>query len=299
MPISAKTLAALEETFILADDRRLTFKGLFYGPSGVGKTVEAMEVAQIVTPVDKEILFIDTSDGWVSLKNHPGLSRRTRLMNYEGLSQYEAIVQALQEGAGSFAKVGTIVFDEISTTGKRDLNNVAKATALGEFEAMEFKHYNIATRRMERILTEIMKLRETHNLIFVSHMKERKNKRTEISVREPSVMPAFGETLKEGLHLVAFMQTDIKHSEKDTGTAKYVWTMQVHPSKMTVAKTRIGGLDIIVSPKQFNERLKTWISRENTTLSDVEEIVELPEEKEIKADVDDNVTFAGYEIGEN
>lgn len=296
MALSPKMLAALEESFILMDDKRLTFKGLLYGVSGVGKTVEAMEIAQIVTPEDKEILFIDTSDGWVSLLNHPGLTRRTRPMAYKGLSQYEALVAALSEGAGSFGKVATIVFDEISTTAKRDLLNVAQATGLGEYEAAEFKHYNIATRRMERILMELLKLRETHNLIFVSHMKERENKRTGISIRQPSVMPAFGETLKESLHLVAFMQADIKHSEKDTGTAKYVWTMQVHPSKMTVAKTRIGGLDIIVTPKVLNERLKTWITRENTTLSDVDTIAELPEEKEISADVSDNVTFAGYEV---
>lgn len=296
MPISPKMLAALEESFILADDKRLTFKGLIYGPSGVGKTVEAMEIAQIVTPPDKQIVFIDTSDGWVSLMNHPGLGRRTRPMAYQGLSQFKVLVDALEEGAGSFGSVGTIVFDEISTTGKRDLSKVIKATGLGEYEAAEFKHYNIATRRMEDILTEIFRLRESHNLIFVSHMKERENKRTGIKVREPSVMPAFGETLKEGLHVVAFMQADIKHSEKDTGTAKYVWTMQVHPSKMTVAKTRIGGLDIVVTPKQFNDRLKTWITRENTTLSDVDTITELPEEKEIDADVSDNVTFAGYEV---
>lgn len=228
MPLTPKELEALERTFIEFDDKRLTFKGLIFGLSGMGKTVEAMEMAQIVTPPDKKILFIDTSDGWVSLMNHPQLMRRSKPIAYRGLSQIKMIVEALKAEQGSFAGYGTLVFDEISTTAKRDAPRVYEATGLKEFEAAEFKHYNIATRRMEDVLSKVMELRETHNLIFVSHMKERKNKRTEIVVREPSVMPAFGETLKEALHVVAYMQADIKHSDKDK-TAKYYWTMQVHP----------------------------------------------------------------------
>lgn len=300
MAVSAKTLAALEEAFILADDKRLTFKGLLFGLSGVGKTVEAMEMAQIVTPANKEILFIDTSDGWVSLLNHPQLMKRTRVMAYQGLSQYEALVDAMKEGVGSFGNVGTIVFDEISTTGKRDLVNVLGATKLGEFEAAEFKHYNIATRRMEKVLTKLLELRESHNLIFVSHMKERKDKVTERVSKEPSVMPAFGESLKEALHVVAFMQADVQHAEKGAKAAVYKWTMQVHPSKTIVAKTRIGGLDVIVSPKVFNDRLRTWITRDDNTMAGDVEPVELQDEIPIKnnTDVSDQVAFTGYEIGE-
>lgn len=300
MPVDQKTLKALEETFILADDKRLTFKGLIFGESGVGKTVEAVRMAQIVTPPDKQILFIDTSDGWVSLLNHKaeGILERVRPMAYHGLSQYEALVEALKAGQGSFGSVGTIVFDEISTTAKRDLVNVEKATQLGEFDAPEFKHYNIATRRMEKVLTKMLELRETHNLIFVSHMKERENKITKIKKKEPSVMPAFAETLKESLHVVGFMKADIKHDEKG-GTPKYVYTMQVHPSKMVTAKTRIGGLDVIVDPVKFNERLVTWISRNDNTMEDGERSeVELNDEIQVGGDADDQAPFAGFEVEE-
>lgn len=296
MALSPKIMAELEKAFILADDKRLTFKGLLYGESGVGKTVEAVKMAKIITPPGKKILFIDTSDGWVSLMNHPGLMEDVVPMEYQALAQYEAIVEALKEGIGKFGEVATIVFDEISTTAKRDMVSVAKGTKLGEFEAPEFKHYNIATRRMENVLTKLLELRESHNLIFVSHMKIRKNKQTEIEKREPSVMPAFGETLKESLHVVAFMSADIKHGEKDS-TARYVWKMQVHPSKSTVAKTRIGGFDVVVSPEKFNERLATWISRNDTTIEGDRPEVELPDEVAVGEDADD-IPFTGYEVNE-
>lgn len=300
MAVNQKILAELEKTFILADDKNLTFKGLFFGESGVGKTVEAVRVAQIVTPPDKQILFIDTSDGWVSLLNHKaeGILERVRPMAYRGLSQYEALVEALKEGAGSFGSVGTIIFDEISTTAKRDLVTVEKATDLGEFDAPEFKHYNIATRRMEKVLTKLLELRESHNLIFVSHMKERENKVTKIKKKEPSVMPAFSETLKESLHVVGFMTADIKHGEKG-GTPQYVYKMQVHPSMMVTAKTRIGGLDVIVDPKKFNERLVTWISRNDTTMEVGERAeVVLNDEIRVGGDADDQAPFAGFEVEE-
>lgn len=296
MAISAKHLAELEKAFILADDKRLTFKGLFFGESGVGKTVESVRVAQIVTPADKKILFIDTSDGWVSLMNHPGLTDRLIPMEYQALAQYEALVEALKEGAGSFGDIGTVIFDEISTVSKRDMVSVAKATKLGEFDAAEFKHYNIATRRMERVLTKLLELRETHNLIFVSHMKERENKVTGVRKKEPSVMPAFAETLKESLHVVAFMSSDIKHDEKG-GAPKFIYKMQVHPSKMTVAKTRIGGFDVIVSPDRFNERLTTWISRNDNTIEGDRPEVVLDDEVKVGGDSDE-APFTGYEVDE-
>jgi hypothetical protein len=68
---------------------------------------------------------------------------------------------------------------------------------------------------------------------------------------------------------------------------------------MTTAKTRIGGLDVIVSPKVFNDRLRTWITREDNR-QELEDRapVELDEEKEINADVEDQTTFAGYEVGD-
>lgn len=297
MATAQELLKELEDSFILLSDKRLTYKSLIYGVSGVGKTKEAMEEAQIVTPEDKEILFLDTSDGWVSLLNHPHLCRRTRPMAYKGLSQLTTLVDALEAGAGSFASVGTVVFDEISSAAKRDFVNVMDGTGLGEFDAPEFKHFNIATRRLEKVLDQILRLRESHNLIFVSHMKERKDERTKIVTKAPSIMPAFAETVKESLHLVTFMQADIKHSNTETGPASYYWSMQVHPSKMVTAKTRIGGLNVVVTPEQLHERLRTWITREDITFSDVTEIVELPEEKLIPGElVEDQKVFTGFEI---
>jgi ABC-type phosphonate transport system ATPase subunit len=66
------------------DEVAQRMKILLYGQSGVGKTVEAMELAQRCTPDDKRILYIDTGEGWVSLLNHPQLMRRTTRSGLQG-----------------------------------------------------------------------------------------------------------------------------------------------------------------------------------------------------------------------
>lgn len=109
-------------------------------------------------------------------------------------------------------------------------------------------------------------------------------------------MPAFAETLKESLHVVAFMSSDIKHDEKG-GAPKFIYKMQVHPSKMTVAKTRIGGFDVIVSPDRFNERLTTWISRNDNTIEGDRPEVVLDDEVKVGGDSDE-APFTGYEVDE-
>ena len=128
MGINAKELAALRATIEELDKTKIKFKWFLYGKSGVGKTVEAMEVAQQVTPPDQRILFVDTGEGWVSLENHPQLKRRTDRMLYKGMSQFDTLVSAMQEGAEGFNNYGTVVFDEFSTSAKKFLHIVLDAT---------------------------------------------------------------------------------------------------------------------------------------------------------------------------
>lgn len=295
MALSQKMLEALEETVEDMDKLDPYFKAVLYGPSGVGKTVEAMELAQIVTPSDKEILYVDAVEGWVSLRNHPQLMRRTRRMVYKGLSQLDTIVQAINEGAGSFANIGTVVFDEFSTMQKKDLHTVMQAHAgsKDDPDLATFPDFNANTYRMQKAAFRLLDL-EKQNLIFIAHQRQDKDTITQVSVTGPAFSPKVAETVKETMHLVARMTADIKHGK--SGVASYEWAMQVHPSKMVVAKSRIGGLDVIVSPKELNARVADWLA--HPEIDETREPVELASEKVVIADVSDQTAFEGFDIEE-
>jgi hypothetical protein len=274
------------------EDLRTMSKFLLYGVSGVGKTVEAMELAQMTTPEDKRILYIDTGEGWVSLKNHPQLMRRTKRMTYQGLSQIELLVDAIEAKVPGFEDYGTIIFDEFSTSAKQFLHIVLDANDVKMLtEAPEFKHWGILSRNIENTLWKLLRLKESHNLIFIAHERIAKNKQG-IEQQAPSFMDSIAASVKENMHVVARMTAEVTNRE---GAPQYVRKLQVHPTKMVVAKSRIGGLDILVPPEVFNKRLAVWL--EEGGLVDEKEVVELASEKQVDSSlVDQDVTFTGFSV---
>lgn len=287
-------LEALRSSIAPMNEVNPKLKALIYGVSGVGKTVEAMELARIVNPKGEQILYIDTGEGYVSLMNHPQLMDNVTRMSFEGLSQIDTLVEAIKFNVEGFDNYSTIVFDEFSTVARKDLHTVMDATGLAEFDSPEFKQYNIATRRMEKVAYALLKLKETHHLILIAHAKTEANKITGITETGPSFMQKFGETLKGEMHVVGRMTADIQNKE---GAPVYKREVQVHPSKMIVAKSRIGSLDIKVSPERFNQRIVEWIAEGGQEMEE-REPVELQDEKPIEGNFTDQTEFVGFEIGE-
>lgn len=275
----------------------MRMKALLYGVSGVGKTVEAMELAQKCTPPDKRILYIDTGEGWVSLLNHPQLMRRTKRMVYTGLSQIEVLVNAIKAGLPDFNDFGTVVFDEFSTSAKQFLHVVLDATGVDNLtEAPEFKQWGILSRNIEKTVWKLLELKESHNYIFIAHERMKKDKQTKIEMVAPSFMESIEATVKENVHIVARMTAEVSNRE---GAPQYVRKMQVHPTKLVVAKSRVGKLDILVSPEKFNTRIDEWL-KTGGVLVDENEVVELEAEKAVSTELADQaVDFTGYEVTES
>lgn len=296
MASAAELLEELNSSISDLDDLKTMSKFLLYGESGVGKTVETAELAQLVTPPDKRILYVDTGEGWVSLKNHPQLMRRTKRMTYKGLKQIELLVDAISARVAGFDDYGTIVFDEFSTSAKQFLHLVLDANDVKAMtEAPEFKHWGILSRNIEKTLWKLLELKETHNLFFIAHERTKKNKATSLEQRGPSFMESIEGTVKENMHVVARMTAEVTNRE---GAPQYVRKLQVHPTKLVVAKSRIGGLDILVSPDQFNKRVADWLMTGD--LVDEQEVVVLESEKQVdKSLADQDVTFTGFTVDES
>lgn len=294
MASAAELLQELKDSIQSMDDVDLRFKGLLYGESGVGKTVEAVHLAQLITPPDKRILHIDTGEGWVSVENHPQLKKRTKRMVYKGLAQINLLVDAIEAGVDGFSDYGTIIFDEFSTAPKKYLHLVLDANSVKEMtEAPEFKHWGILSRQIEKTIWALLRLKETHNLILLAHERTKTKKSTGFERIHPSFMDSIEGTVKENVHIVARMTAEVLNRE---GAPQYSRTMQVHPTKLVQAKSRVGGLDILVDPNTFNSRVVDWLNK-GGKLVDESEVVELDSEKAVSkrlADQDD--TFTGFEV---
>jgi ATP-dependent Clp protease ATP-binding subunit ClpA len=248
-------LSRLQATMESLSDVRPTFKGMLYGVSGVGKTVHSLMIAQDITPPDKEILYIDTAEGWVSLENHKELKARTQRMHYINLSQIEALCKAVRTGAEPFDRFGTIILDEASSAADSALDEVLKYRASQDRgkdpDTPTQPDYNTTTNRVRKSYMELLTLQGIH-VILVSHARKDKDNRN-LEVTSPSFLPKLGQKIKQPLHLIA----NLSGNEIDS---KYVRIMQVHPTRTIDAKCRIGGLEPQVEYPIFIERLQGWLA---------------------------------------
>lgn len=256
-------LNALMESMLDMEEVKPYGKLMIYGESGVGKTVAAQQLAQAITPDNKMIAYFDAVEGWASLHNHPELKRRTKLFRYEGISQLEFFIDAVNEGVEPFNHFGTIVCDEYSTMAKKDLTIVQKT----QMKRVEGKAEDVITQtdrginttRMTRTTDKL--LSNPINVIFVAHVRYDKNERTGIVTTSPDFMPATSKSIRENLHLVGHMTRDERMAE-DGETVIYDRKIQVHPTRTIVCKTRVGGLDTTVPIDDLLVSVPRWIHGE-------------------------------------
>lgn len=297
MATAAERLADLQGALADTDEYAARFKFLLYGSSGVGKTVEAIHLAHLLKAEGKKVLHIDTGEGYISLFNHPQLMKpeNYQRMLYKGLSQIETLVEVIQAGAGGFDAYDTLVFDEFSTSTKQFLHIVLEANNLkGSLtKAPEFKEWGIMSRNIEGTIWKLLELKDTHNIIFIAHEKWKEDKATKAKMYAPSFMDSIEGPVKENCHVVARMEAEVTNTN---GAPIYNRTLQVHPTKIVTAKSRVGDLDIKVPVHRFNERVVEWLAsggKLETGTGAIEDAVALDSKY-----VDQDANFSGFEITE-
>lgn len=260
-------LDKLRSTMEPLSDSIATFKGMIYGVSGVGKTVMAVQIAQEITAPDKKILYIDTAEGWVSLKNHPELKERTERMRYGNLGQLEALCHAIRTNEPPFNEFGTIILDEASSSADSALDDVLKDRAASKRgddpDTPTQPDYNTATNRVRKAYMGLLTLPGVH-VILISHTRKDKDARN-VEVQQASFLPKLGQKIKQPLHFIGNLSgNEIPASENRP--ARYTRILQVHPTRTIDAKTRIGGLEPQVEYPEFIIKLKKWLGGEIPTV---------------------------------
>lgn len=257
------------------------FKGCIYGDSGFGKTVIAMRLAQAINPPGKTIEYIDFLEGWVALLNHrdEGVLKNAHREQYEGISQIETLAKFIKMGVPPFDKIGTVILDEFSSMTKTDLDTVVKSRAAKD----PSKDPNVPTQpdfyagteRARRALTDLLQAQV--NVIVVAHIREDKLN-SGVTVTRPAFMPNFSDTFRQMMHLVANLSAEEFTAED--GTVDYKRSLQVHPTRRVNAKTRIGGLNVNVTPEELIPAVVEWMRGERES----EPVVVIDAENDLTGD---------------
>ena len=242
----------------------LHFKGMLYGSSGVGKSVLAQLLAQKLTPPDKDIIFVDSGEGWVSLLNHKNFTKRTIRIEFQNMAQLERLASAIEKGYGRFANVGAVVLDEYSSMATSDLDAVTKRraaldeTGVKDPDTPAQPDYNTSSHRSRKVATAFAGL--PIHVIFTAHEREDKSNNGLVKYR-PSFTPALGKDIRGLLHLVGYMSTTVKIKKDANGSElrEETRTIQVHPTVKIDAKSRVGGLDTVTTYEELIPVLKEWL----------------------------------------
>ena len=265
MPTKEQIRQALLNSAQDMSDVHPFLKAMLYGPSGGGKTVLAVDIAQAITPPDKIILYLDSMEHWVSLQNHPELKKRVRRLKYQGLSQIEEIQSAIKDGFDFFADVGTIVLDELDSMQTEDLDLVAMSSQEKDHgpDDVTWPDFNKNTTRVRRKIRALLK--EDVNVICVAHDGEGKDRRG-IVVQRPDFTPKLAKVILEFVHLCGYMTADVIKTSDNKN--EYKRTVQVHPTGNLITKSRIGGLPYLVEPEQLKTAILEWMAGEREDVKD-------------------------------
>lgn len=292
MPTPEEILAGLVNSMTGMDDATAYFKGIIYGPSGVGKTKTGLELAQAITPAGKDILYVDSAEGWVTLNNHPELKPRVKRMKWLGISQQDVLVMAIEAGKAPFNNVGCIVYDEYSSMADSDLDLVvttrARLDASKSPDEPKLPDMGASGTRMRRLTQSLIPL-DLH-IIFIAHEREDKND-VGLTKSSASFMPKFGQSIKQVSHLVTRMTANEVQVD---GQDVYRRTLQVQPSRLVDAKSRVGTIPgVIIEASEVPPLVAKWLGN-GGKLAEEGQSVTLPDESPITTSDDD--TFTGIEV---
>jgi hypothetical protein len=260
MPSPEELLQALESAETLMSNIQPKFKGILYGNSGKGKTVLAFWLALRLLKPDELIYYVDTAENWVSILNHPDIaSQRHRIIhvNYKGFSQLETLKMVLEAKIGKYANIGVLILDEATSIARADLMTVTASRALSDAtkdpDTPTWPDRNTAQNRYQKLSEEFVKL--PIHFIKIGHERSDKNN-LNIPVFSPSFSPSLCPLILQPIHYVGRVLADEVTIDGQVIYNRYI---QSHPINTSVAKSRIGGLDLNSSFDTFVEGVVKWI----------------------------------------
>jgi len=270
---------------------------MIYAQPGAGKTVLTVGLAKFICPAGKRVLYIDTAQGWVSLKNHPGMMEGVTRIRLQTFGDLYAIGNAIAKKQKGFADIGVVVIDELSTACEAAMDEIWRAeygiqegeVSTQEIEGKLYKPLQDATMKALKTFEAIEGLHvivTAHERIVIDHRK--------VKVTSPDFTPKNGTGIQKLMMVTAHLTSEIKGAGNKTS---YERVVQSHPSVMVSAKSRIGGLPLSTDPGTFCQVIHDWLNDEEATLvPETQELAadDLPDEGvPVSEEADDEPAFSG------
>lgn len=228
-----KTLEALNNSIIDPNTASPNFRIIVYGDVGVGKTTWA-------TNGSGRTLLIDSSEGYITIKDTSNIT----VMEYQGLSQIEAVAQALKEGLWVY---DTVILDELSTIAKLDVQMVVDAQGkkgnIREDAVPEQRDYLASQNRVAKAVNALFSA--PVNVILLAHERRVTDKSTGKTTIESDFAPGLKVEINRTLHVIGRLEAN------DAGTAR---ALRVNPTRNIQAKNRLGLSDGVTLPEILESR---------------------------------------------
>lgn len=274
------------------------FAGMIYSEFGMGKTVTTMALAQALKG-DGDILFCDSSDGWVSLEEFPGLledADRFRIANPADL-----IVLATNIGSGKLKstrkrRYTVVLIDEVSSVFDAMLENYLREKhGLSPDDPMpeaEGREYGPPTMALESMIRKFHDISGVH-LLLTAHAREV----GETKELRPSFPPKAYAVVMRKLHVCGALSA--RRKRVAGGDLTYERSIQLLPSAAVSAKSRIPGSPLKVDPFELIELVTDWVESEHFVADTQGKadggIVEVPDEEPEELEGDD-IEFDADEV---
>lgn len=233
-------LELLERINVVSSDPG-AFKALIYGPKGVGKTVFCCRA--------RNCILIAAEPGQRSLLNHPEL-RRVPVLPVRSFNDLDEIAWAKREGdldRWAKAKFGierieTFVIDTVSEMSNRTASELLDKAWAQDQRRNRFMvsqaEYRVRNELFRRLTADYVDL--GINFILTAHETEFKDEAEGRMYLRPDLSDAMAGSLGGLVDLQARLTVEVSEEGRVT---RY---LQVHPTRRVDAKTRIGGLPILI-----------------------------------------------------
>ena len=244
------------------DDVPARLIAMFYGDVDTGKTIFALKLAHAITPPDKTIYHVDSSQGFMSIRNHPDLLQavrggRLKIMPYQGQTHLDVLAAAIAAKHEEFGNIGCVVLDEATAMYQKMLRLVAVGRATSgkpnknpdQFDT-ELQEYGNAGNRWIDIWQKFTALEGVH---FISTGHVRDDKLPKGMQSSPAFIPYVNGVIRRDMHLLGFFE-----NKEYEGTG-LVRTVQVHGTDKAQAKSRIGGFGIYTTPGDLAQGIIEWL----------------------------------------
>lgn len=225
------------------------FKGLIYGPKGVGKTVFCCRA--------KNCILIAAEPGQRSLMNHPELVR-VPVLPVKSFNDLDEIAWAKREGdldtwVADKYDVGPIITFVIDTASELAIKTASelldkawqKDPTRNRFMVSQAE-YRVRNELFRRLTADYVDLGV--NFILTAHETEVKDDET----GRLYLRPDLSDTMATSIGGLVDLQGRLTLEEGDQ-EGEYIRVLQVHPTRRVDAKTRIGGLPLSIRNPSIQE----------------------------------------------